>query len=322
MQVRRRLKYRVAAAFAVFGGLISIVQATGMYLASLKLEEQLIDDTLTAEMEDYTERRARNPNSVPEMTTTIRTYVLPAENGVPVPKEITRLQPGRHQIHINNTPFRAAVAERGSERFVILFNESQLLRREQGLLVWLASGVVVMSSLSAFFGFWLAGRVIAPVTDLVKRVSGLRPEDKPEPLAVHYPWDEIHELALDFDAYLSRLNAFIERERAFTSDVSHELRTPLTVINGAAEVLLADPSLAESCRSVVERMARASEEMTEITASLLVLAREEQGDKQTSINCEVHVVVQDVVGKLRELIKAKPISLKLDIQAKPRLSVE
>ena len=28
-------------------------------------------------------------------------------------------------------------------------------------------------------GFWLAGRVIAPVTELVRRVSGLRAEDKP-----------------------------------------------------------------------------------------------------------------------------------------------
>ncbi|MGD8594841.1 MAG: HAMP domain-containing sensor histidine kinase, partial [Gammaproteobacteria bacterium] len=210
----------------------------------------------------------------------------------------------------------------GDERFAILYNETQVLRREQKLVALLFGGVLVMTGLSAVAGFWLAGRVIAPVTDLVRRVANLRPEDRPESLASHYPWDEIRELAQDFDDYLARLSAFIERERSFTADVSHELRTPLAVINGAAEVLLTDPKLASSPREKVQRIARASQEMTEITTALLVLAREEGAKTSSSVSCDVETVLQEVIDKLRQPLQTKPISLEVEIKAHPQLAVE
>jgi signal transduction histidine kinase len=302
--------------------MVSLIQAFGLYVASRNLEERLIDDTLTAELQDYTERRARNPRSVPEMTATIRAYVMPSQNDADIPREVTELRPGRHQIALGGTPYRAAVARQGDERFAILYNETQVLRREQKLVALLFGGVLVMTGLSAVAGFWLAGRVIAPVTDLVRRVANLRPEDRPESLASHYPWDEIRELAQDFDDYLARLSAFIERERSFTADVSHELRTPLAVINGAAEVLLTDPKLASSPREKVQRIARASQEMTEITTALLVLAREEGAKTSSSVSCDVETVLQEVIDKLRQPLQTKPISLEVEIKAHPQLAVE
>jgi signal transduction histidine kinase len=322
MLIKRRLRYRVAAVFAVFGGLVSVIQAFGVYVASQNLEEHLIDDTLTAELEDFADRRARNPRSLPEMTTTIRAYAMPIQGNANVPTKVAELEPGRHQLELEGTLYRAAVAVHGAERFAVLFNETQLSEREKQLLALLIGGVFVMTCLSAVAGFWVSGRVIAPVTDLVRRVANLRLQDKPESLAQYYPWDEIRELAQDFDEYLIRLNAFIERERAFTADVSHELRTPLAVVNGAAEVLLTDPKLPETSRHRVARMARAAEEMSEITAALLVLAREEGTQISRSVSCDVENVLQEVVDKLREPLQAKPIDMKLEIEAKPSLAVE
>jgi signal transduction histidine kinase len=306
----------------MFGGLVSVVQAFGLYVASQDLEERIIDDTLTAELQDFAARRSRNPRSLPEMTATIRAYVMPIQGSASVPAEVAALAPGRHQLMLDGTLFRAAVAVQDTERFAVLYNETQVSQREQGLLALLVGGVFVMIGLSAVAGFWVSGRVIAPVTDLVRRVAKLHLQAKPESLAQYYPWDEIRELAQDFDDYLTRLNAFIERERAFTADVSHELRTPLAILNGAAEVLLSDPKLPPTCRHRVTRMARAAEEMSEITAALLVLAREEGTQAARSVSCEVETVLEEVVDKLREPLQAKPIELKLNIQAKPKLAVE
>lgn len=322
MRIKRRLRSRVAAAFAVFGGLVSLLQASGLYVAFHNLEERLIDDTLSAELQDYAERRERNPRSVPEMTTTIRAYVMPSHGLQRVPDEVEDLPPGRHQVVIDGTPFRAAVADHGRERFAILYNESQLREREKGLVILLAGGALVMTVLSAVAGFWLAGRVIAPVTELVGRVARLRPEDRPEPLADRYPWDEVRELAAKFDDYLARLRAFIERERSFTADVSHELRTPLAVLNGAAEVLLADPNLPDKARDRVCRMARAGDEMAEIISTLLVLAREEGDSGDRSAHCDVETVLRETADKLREGLENKPIVLQLEVQGRPRVRVE
>ncbi|WP_042454187.1 sensor histidine kinase [Neobacillus dielmonensis] len=64
---------------------------------------------------------------------------------------------------------------------------------------------------------------------------------------VHVPessFDEIGELAIDFNTMVGKINASMEeiealdnRRRQFMSDVSHELRTPLTTISGVIEGL-------------------------------------------------------------------------------------
>ncbi|MBA1332103.1 histidine kinase, partial [Candidatus Endoriftia persephone str. Guaymas] len=74
----------------------------------------------------------------------------------------------------------------------------------------------------------------------------------------------------EFDAYLQRLAAFIEREQSFTADVSHELRTPLAVIEGAVDVLLEDPGMDAARRSRVERIARSAHDMSELVTVLLL----------------------------------------------------
>ena len=232
------------------------------------------------------------------------------------------LEPGYYHVVLEGTPYRALVSDLQDERFYVLYNEVQLQRRERGFVAFLATGVVVMSIIAAALGLWLTGRVIAPVTMLAHRVHGLNPERRGEPLASFYPQDEVGELAASFDHYLSRLQDFIERERAFTGDVSHELRTPLAVINGAAEVLLCEPDLSESARNRVKRIGRACSEMTELTSALLGLARESEGAMPPGGACDVEDVLRDVVDKLRVLLQTKPVTVELDIQARPQLEVE
>ena len=116
-----------------------------------------------------------------------------------------------------------------------------------------------------------------------------------------------------------------EKKRSQTQDA---LRHTLGItkhgvdIDGAAEVLLSDPGLPPRIRERVMRMARAAEEMAEITTALLVLAREEGEEGTRSVSCDVAAVVREVADKLRELYQAKPTALVLEVQAQPRLAVE
>lgn len=322
MRIRRQLRYRVAAALAAFGAALSILQAVGIYVVVHGLEERLLDDTLSAELQDHMERRARNPASIPATTTSIRAYVFAPDASADVPPRVANLPLGRHQVTLDGVPYRAAVADRAGERFVILYNQTQLLRREQSLVWLLIAGTVAIAALGGLAGLWLSGRVIAPVNDLVRRAAKLRPERPPEPLAGHYKWEEIRTLAQDFDVYHARLSAFIERERTFTSDVSHELRTPLAVIDGASEVLLSDPELPPRSRRQVTRIARSAREMTAVTAALLVLAREREDGRGETVSCDAAAVLREVIDSLNDAVKAKPVELNVDIQARPVVAVE
>jgi len=161
------------------------------------------------------------------------------------------------------------------------------------------------------------------VTELIRRVSELRPEeDTPAPLAELFPWDEIHHLAADFDTYLQRLHDFIERERLFTGDVSHELRTPLAVIQGATELLTADPNIDEKNRLRIARIDRAVAEMGEISGALLALAREQETPALQPGDCDVRAVAEELVSRYGQLLRGKPVALNLEVIATPKVTAD
>jgi signal transduction histidine kinase len=280
------LRFRVAAYFAFGGALLSLLFAIGIWLAAHDVSQRLIDQTLTAELDDYMARRARNPRSLPPDTASLRGYVATTGDAVPdMPTALRTLAPGRHEIVLDGIPYRVAVAERDAERYTLLFSEERQRARERRFLTYLAGGALLMTLLAAAGGRWLAGRVIAPVADLAQAVASAPTDNPPQLSQPGQPDDEIGELRHAFDRYFERLAAFVERERAFAADASHELRTPLSVIRGAAEVLAEDAGLDPGQAARVARIERAAAEMSALTTALLHLAREEDAPNDEACEC-------------------------------------
>ncbi|HTY99914.1 MAG TPA: HAMP domain-containing sensor histidine kinase [Rhodocyclaceae bacterium] len=318
MRRRHSLRFRVAAAFAGFGALVSILLAAGLYLAAHDVSQRLLDQTLRAEMDDYVARRARNPRSLPPDTATLRGFVAEAGgNAAGMPAAVLALAAGQHEIDLDGVPFRALVADRDGRRFVILFNQERQRVREQRFLAYLVAGALLMTLLSAAGGSWLAARVIAPVTELANKVGGAKPERPPRLVVEEEPEDELGELTRAFDRYLARLSAFVERERAFAADASHELRTPLAVIRGAAEVLADDPALGDAQRERIGRIERAAAEMADLIGALLLLAREDAAPAEDP--CEAVLLVRECVDRQRPLAARRHTLLSLAEEATPRL---
>jgi signal transduction histidine kinase len=270
-----------------------------------------MDQTLKAELEDYMARRARNPNSLPPNTVGLRGYLVSGDTTADsVPDALRGLAPGQHEIHMDGVPYRVAVAEREQERYLILFSEEHQKLREQRFLLYLITGAGIMTMLSTIGGLWLAGRVIAPVTELAQTVSTAPPENPPRLAVANEPDDEIAELAGAFDQYVARLAAFIERERAFAADASHELRTPLAVIRGAAELLTEDPRLSADQATRVARIERAAIDMSDLLTALLLLAREDSTPTEES--CNAVQIVRDCIGRYQPLAAARGTTVEFD----------
>jgi signal transduction histidine kinase len=321
IRFKRSLRFRGGLAFALFGCLLSVLLSGWLYLASHEASLRLMDETLKAELEDYLARRQRNPNSLPPATVTVVGYVSPAQQGAPAPPdELRDTRPGLSTISLDGLPFRLLVRDVGGSRFYLLYNKTHQLAREARFKWLLGSGVLVITLLASGGGLWLADRVIAPVTVLAERVKMLEPEAAHTPLGEDFPPDELGALAQGFDRYLSRLSAFIERERAFTADVSHELRTPLSIIQGAAEIQEEDASLTERQRARALRVQRAAQDMAEITTALLVLAREQRlgSTRPTSMA----KLVKEAVERHRHLLENKTTRLKLQFDADPQLAAD
>jgi len=317
------LKNRLSITLAIFGGLVSLGLATIIYVASHDLEARLIDDTLTAELDDYVERHQRNPQSIPEKTATIQAYVVTSQTDTThVPEVIIHLKPEQHHVILEGISYRASMRTVAEQRYIVLYNTSTLQQRERGFLILLSVSVLLVTLISALAGRLLAARVIAPVNELALRISELDPEDEHTPLAEEFPWIEVRRLAEDFDIYLQRLHDFIERERLFTGDVSHELRTPLAVISGATDLILADEKLEQRHRKRVIRIARAEKEMGEITAALLALAREQGDASNHSTECDVEDIARELISRYQEIFKHKSITVNLQVNKPLRVRAE
>ncbi|MBF0261634.1 MAG: HAMP domain-containing histidine kinase [Magnetococcales bacterium] len=322
MRRRLDLRLRVALAFAAFGAAIACLMALTLYMATHDLGVRLIDESLSAELDDFFARRERNPHSLPPRTVTLHGYVTSATDSThELPEYLSPLPPGRHDLVVGASTYRVAVADRDESRYYFLYDTSLQHRREGRFLLLLAISMLAIVLISAVGGFWLVGGVIAPVTELARKVKDRSPDLWSLRLADAFAQDEVGELAHAFDLHLARLRAFMERERAFTADLSHELRTSLAVILGATEILMADEALSEKQRMRVERVERAARDMAEMGSALLLMAREERAlvlDEQAP----VAEVVTEAVEKHRFLLKNKPIQLVLRVDPALRLAVD
>ncbi|QDA61067.1 sensor histidine kinase [Hymenobacter jejuensis] len=159
----------------------------------------------------------------------------------------------------------------------------------------------------------LAGRSIAPITEITATTNRITQSNLAERIALPPRPDELHTLASAINGLLHRVERAVEREKQFTADASHELRTPLAVLKGTLEVLIRKP---RTSAEYVENIALGIGEidrLTHLVDQLLLLARFENHAKSLNRQ-ELTVVscVHDVLYRLRNTLNTKHI--RVDVQ--------
>ncbi|MFH2139982.1 MAG: HAMP domain-containing sensor histidine kinase [Pseudomonadota bacterium] len=316
------LRFRAAVVFALFGALISAVLSGALYWTVKDVGNNLMRETLRAELDDIAERHGRDQVFVPPNTVAFRGYVLsPWEPEERVPDQVHHLQPGWHRVSMEGGNYLVLVADRNDARYFMLYNTDRQRAREAFFLSALVVFALFMISGSAVGGFLLARRIVSPVTRLADWVGEAEPGTKHLPPVKLLRNDEVGELARAFERYVHRLEEFIEREKNFAGDVSHELRTPLAVILGSVEVLEQDERLNDRQRERLARIKRSGLEMVEMMRALLLIARERMAGADEPL-CQAESVVNEVMDRHRALLRDSAVELELSVLASPALFVE
>ena len=76
---------------------------------------------------------------------------------------------------------------------------------------------------------------------------------------------------------LDRVDAALERERAFVADASHELRTPVAILKAEIDLALAGERSPEELRAALASAREETERLARLADDLLVLARMDDG---------------------------------------------
>jgi len=316
MTYRRSLRARLILSYPLLGAVVGLLLTGLLFFGLESFERELMDAYLLGDLQHF----MLNGNGASQVRTAHWVaYRTPIGEGPPGFEHLAGLTTGLHEIDSEGREYDIGIAEQAGERFYLLFDDTLLEKYEQFIIILLAAIFLVNTFATIWLGFWLAGRVIRPIKDLAQQVKVIKPEEGSEPLASSFADDEVGDLAAAFDAYQDRLAAFVTREREFTADASHELRGPLAVIQATAEGMLANRALPVHFLPKVERIMRTAETMAGTLGVLLLLAREKDQDPLLDDRTDLAAELKRVVADQRENLTGRPISLDLELRARPEL---
>jgi len=315
---RRRLRSRIIVSFVLLGFCLTALFAFATNLARARVENQLVEDVMNRNINEYAHRFFEDPTKNPDLPV----QQMRARIVGPDKFEALRLEEpdwyefkdGIHSLggvdeHGERFSYKLAVRKTPEAWFFLAYDMTESLKGEGQLNRALFFSVLLFSALSLVLGWWSASKVMKPVSDLAARLRAYRGgTSEPEPLAPRFPDDEVGQLAQALDDYSARLTEVVQRDREFNADVSHELRTPLAVIRGATELLLTRPDLDPKVLQRLQRIQRAEQQCTDLIGSLLLLSRNERG--QGSSN--VARVAEQLLDAHRAQLGGKPLELILE----------
>lgn len=293
MHPKFTLRTRIVLAFLAFGVVLSSLFAAVALSSMADFERILMTELLQAETRSLIVHLHAEPTTPLPASRRIFAYVSHTRDHHDVPAEMASLRPGTHVLgRQGDRETYVAVRDDGPRRLYFIIDLSDIAQRET-FLRWLMAGVILLGTLvSGALGILLAGRLIAPVRRLVQWVDAAVPPRHGAPVHARFADDEVGALALAFERYQARLDAFLKREREFTADTSHELRSPLSVIQGGLDLLVEEPTLSAPGRRAIERLRRSTTEMADLLDALLYLARHENTGRELTESVAVHTTWQ------------------------------
>jgi len=274
MEFKQSLARRIVVVFALMSAFVAGVFAVGIVATVHVVERKLTTISMSGNLHRLLMMdNADDWRFQPDKDELF--FATEGQGDMAMTEDLKALPEGFQEIARSDRTYYAMVQNIGDRKYVLLRDQEDLKQRERLLFTVVTSGFVLSIILAVLLGWMLARRVMAPVIRLSRQV---RHRDQllemAPPLSPDYAADEVGEVALAFDEALSKLRAALGREQMFTSDVSHELRTPLMILASSCDVLLETSVLDPRARQQVTRISRATESMTQLVATFLLLARD------------------------------------------------
>ncbi|CAM5479469.1 hypothetical protein SAVIM338S_03256 [Streptomyces avidinii] len=205
-----------------------------------------------------------------------RPSVIPGHR-LPVPAE--KLDPGTGLIPGSGTGPTAPPTAEQLNQWRATQNLTNAVERAtlHELLVVSLLALAVFAVLSIWLAWWMAGRVLRPVsviTETARRLSGANLHER---IGLKAPPGELKRLADTFDGMLDRMEDLVGAQRRFAANAAHELRTPLAVQRAAAEIGLAGDPPPEKVARIRSKLIDVADSSRHLVESLLLLAVSEEG---------------------------------------------
>jgi two-component system OmpR family sensor kinase len=201
-----------------------------------------------------------------------------------------------------------------------LVGRDELLRQ----LAWLLGAITLTVAGASFAGgWWLGGRMVRPVHEIIDQAEAMRPGTLGHRISAEAGTQEYERLVDVLNGMLARLEGAFESQRRFTADASHELRGPLTSLRGEAEVALRRERNPTEYRRVLTSNLQEVDRLTRLAEDLLTLARSDAGVMQPRLQVtDVAACAGVVMERLRTRADEKTVRLDMETTAHAEAMVD
>lgn len=307
---RLSLRARIAGTMLALVAVAGIILAAWAYQADERLKRSITYDLLSEELTHFEQRMRIDRGAEPLRSARLSIYR--SSDIAELPRHIAVLKPGpMHRVRSQGYLLDVLVRDSDFGRLYITYDVTNYVRQERIAIIVLALGVVTIVVIAGFAAFGISRRLVEPVTALADRLTQIDPGERHVRVAAQFAGNELEPIARSIDAFMERLDGFVEREQSFTSTASHELRTPLAVIRGAVELLETQVAHRTGAANALARIQRAVSEMSEFTDALLTLSREDQAAESHATECDVASVLLKAVEDQHNVQPTKRIGLEI-----------
>jgi two-component system OmpR family sensor kinase len=186
------------------------------------------------------------------------------------------------------------------------------------LILFFGALTLAVTAASYAGGWWLAGRVVRPVHEVIDQAEEIGAGSLDRRIHVWGDTREYHRLVDVLNTMLRRIHESFVAQNRFTADASHELRSPLTALRGEMEIALRKARSAEEYRAVLESNLEEIVRLSRVTEDLLTLARADAGAlRGEGVETDVEALIGQIVTRLEGRATASHVDLVMDVEADP-----
>jgi len=161
-----------------------------------------------------------------------------------------------------------------------------------------------------FIGVKLIDKTTKPIKDITDNAKKISIDNFNHNINKNYKEKELKELVDAFNEMISRIEDGTKRLERFNSDVSHELKTPITAIKGEIEVTLKRKREVKEYEQSLRSIDTQIDNIKNIVEDLLLLSKFSKDTvRKTFENCQVDMIILEIVENFRKLAKEKDIKI-------------
>jgi two-component system heavy metal sensor histidine kinase CusS len=188
--------------------------------------------------------------------------------------------------------------------------------------ILLSSGLLA-SAVSILLIWMVIRRSLGPLNQLAVEISRLDTSNLAARVSAGRSVHELSPVTARLNDLLGRMQAALDRERAFSADVAHELRTPLSGLLSIQDVTLSRLRPAEEYREALEESRQITTQMQQMVENLLVMSRLEAGQVGTRLESLVpNEVLQAVWRSMHQAAEARGLGVQWDLAPDTRVSTD